>query len=335
MNVFRAIFAGLRGISNSKRLVFLHIPRTGGSNLWHSCAHSWAENSDSLWILDLHHESRARFGNPNHASNVISVFRKLISEDKRNLFIHHHTNFGIWRLLGTSFDYFTMLRDPVERYISNYFHSLRCYYNVTNEMQCSIKDNFYKAQIAGKAILNQKIDGADKIDLTSVIPFSQMPDESFEIFLKLEVLGIPLYSREALVKFISLMPDWQNLYFHLFHFYFNNTKETINNPSSQIQINEQAVNTLAKTMRKHFAAIFFSNEDAMSYLEKYFDLSLCKKNVLPNAAARPDLGDMDSLRQILSPNFRWDYELLLRINKPSPYQDSMNGLRIPEKLISN
>lgn len=217
VNIFRTIWNRLHGISNSRRLVFIHVPRTGGSNLWHSCAHSWTKKNDSFWVLDLYHESRMRFGNPYHTDKVISIFRKSISEDKRNLFIHHHTNFGVWRLLGTNFDYFTMLRDPVERYISNYFHSLRCYYNVTNEIQCNIKDSFFKAHAAAKVILNQKINDANNLYLRSVIPFSQMPDESFEIFLKLEALGIPLYSREALVEFISLLPDWQNLYFRLFH----------------------------------------------------------------------------------------------------------------------
>lgn len=73
-------------------------------------------------------------------------------------------------------------------------------------------------------------------------------------------------------------------------------------------------------MKKHFAAIFFSNEDAMLYLEKYFGLSLCKKNVFPNAAERPDLGDMDSLREILRPNFKWDYSLLQHISKTSRFR---------------
>lgn len=46
----------------------------------------------------------------------------IVPPNLERCFIHQHTSFGLWRMLGSDLTYFTILRDLVERAISYYFN---------------------------------------------------------------------------------------------------------------------------------------------------------------------------------------------------------------------
>lgn len=99
-------------MSHTRRLIFLHVPKTAGSSM--------------RGILYMNYKKSQIFlaremwkGNPN--------FHHLTDEQKRDiLLLMGHMPFGLHRFLpGESFEYFTLLREPVDRIISLYKHIQR------------------------------------------------------------------------------------------------------------------------------------------------------------------------------------------------------------------
>jgi len=94
-------------------LIFLHIPKAGGTTL-----HGIIERQyDPSCIFSID-------GTRIHES--IREFTELPEEERgRLLVLKGHMSFGLHRLLPRSFSYITMVRNPVERVISNYYFLLR------------------------------------------------------------------------------------------------------------------------------------------------------------------------------------------------------------------
>jgi hypothetical protein len=308
----------------SKRLLFVHVPRTGGSNLWYSCAYSWVDKNETINFLDLYHESLTRFGSINHASEVVSILADRFSASKIDMMIHHHNGFGIWRLLGADFDYCTLLRDPLERYISWYFHSLQRYYDVDwDSMNYRMKDEMRHTMGATSDVL-QNMANHPKGPLPHIhsIAANLMPDEpgdsllkmdSFGTFVQMETLGINLLSRESLAEYLSRVPALHDFYCRMFCIYFCAAREVPDSLLPPIAIEGKFVANLADIMRRHFNKIAFSMEEAMAYVEQYFGLKLVERNKMPYSARRTVLENIDALKASLRPFFARDYELLERL----------------------
>ena len=99
--------------SPSQTLIFLHIPKTAGTTLHQ--------------IMDRHYSLDQIFWV--HATQVaesITAFKNL-PEEKRQQFqlIKGHMGFGLHQYVSQPCTYFTLLRDPVKRIISHYYHVLR------------------------------------------------------------------------------------------------------------------------------------------------------------------------------------------------------------------
>ncbi len=103
---------------NSKVFVFCHIPRTGGSSIWHDLA-KFAGNG--LNVYDLFYETGQRYG------GNLNCTRTVLHEDciklsipmNYRLVVHHHIHIRVGDLFQVRRPvYFTYIRDPLSRFVS-------------------------------------------------------------------------------------------------------------------------------------------------------------------------------------------------------------------------
>jgi hypothetical protein len=102
-----------------KNRVFVHVPRTGGSSVWHSLAH--LAPRFSVGVIDIYYQCQLNGGTLAGAKDVVRDIRREIG-DAPCLF-HHHTSepvYDVFSLKDTIFA--TVLRDPVDRFISAVVH---------------------------------------------------------------------------------------------------------------------------------------------------------------------------------------------------------------------
>ena len=102
-----------------RNFVFFHIPRTGGSSIWHSLAHLAA--SRGLAVCDIYHECRQRGCTLAGAKDVVREARLALG-DAPCLF-HHHTAEAAMLVFDRRESLLaTVLRDPVDRMVSEVVH---------------------------------------------------------------------------------------------------------------------------------------------------------------------------------------------------------------------
>ena len=103
---------------NVEHLVFFHIPRTGGSSVWHALA----EKADlqGIPIIDLYHEAGQIFSDSSKTLEAISDRQRLLRQ--RTCLIHHHTDTKIQNYFDGTPHYATIVRDPFDRFISDIKH---------------------------------------------------------------------------------------------------------------------------------------------------------------------------------------------------------------------
>lgn len=100
---------------SDKTLIFLHILKTGGTTL----------NVILESYFPLEH-SFATFPNRRHPDGSLAGFRALNDMQKANIdLLTGHMGFGLHEELPRPAIYITMLRDPVERVVSRYYHEKR------------------------------------------------------------------------------------------------------------------------------------------------------------------------------------------------------------------
>lgn len=100
--------------------IFFHIPRTAGSSIWHGLAHlAAASNMD---IIDIYHWSLKKYSDLSQSSNVLTAMQPL-SNDRERIFHHHYPDY-ILNFIDEPV-MATIVRDPVERFISDIFHYKR------------------------------------------------------------------------------------------------------------------------------------------------------------------------------------------------------------------
>lgn len=94
-----------------KTIIFVHIPKTGGTTF------------DQLIKRQYKPESLFLF---NNVQESLAKFRQLTEVEKRDIkFIQGHMRFGLHKEFPQPCTYMTILRDPVDRIISLYYYALR------------------------------------------------------------------------------------------------------------------------------------------------------------------------------------------------------------------
>ncbi|MDE8345557.1 MAG: sulfotransferase family 2 domain-containing protein [Acidocella sp.] len=112
-------------ITDRMAVVFFHIPRTGGSSLWHSL--SRLAGLHQIPAYDLYDHSRILTGSPYHTLQALADLMPRAGQPHAPGIFHHHTRQNITAILSTDeHQYVTIIRDPVERLVSeiSYLHSL-------------------------------------------------------------------------------------------------------------------------------------------------------------------------------------------------------------------
>ncbi len=106
--------------------VFYHIPRTSGSTIWHSLAQKAI--NQQFQVVDLYSSSIEKYQSPFCANKVLSDLTKITDMSSKKMIIHHHTRQNITRHLNPEeHKYMTIIRDPIERLISEVYHMKQIY----------------------------------------------------------------------------------------------------------------------------------------------------------------------------------------------------------------
>ena len=92
-------------------ILFLHLPKTGGSTLRSIVRRQC--RPEALYEVHLPHATPAE----------LEAFGRTVSDD--GAIIQGHFRFGLHQFLPHECTYITLVRDPVDRLISNYYHALR------------------------------------------------------------------------------------------------------------------------------------------------------------------------------------------------------------------
>jgi len=148
---------------DARHLVFYHIPRTGGSSIWHALAASAA--GAEVPVVDLFHHAREDYGSSDCVYNVLTERQKLLRE--RSALIHLHTPHNISYFFEEfNILYATIVRDPVDRFISDVCHLRRTLSNMADaERQTLItsarwQTAFADAMLAGNAPIDALLEMA-------------------------------------------------------------------------------------------------------------------------------------------------------------------------------
>lgn len=117
--------------SPTQTLIFLHIPKTAGTTLHQ--------------IMDRHYRlDQIYWVHATQVAESITAFKQF-PEEKRQQFklIKGHMGFGLHQYVSQPCTYFTLLRDPVKRIISHYYHVLRTpnhyLHQIVTEKQMDLK----------------------------------------------------------------------------------------------------------------------------------------------------------------------------------------------------
>lgn len=103
---------------NKKHIIFLHIPKTGGTTLRDIFSRQYKKN-ESILTKTI-----------SESENII----KELDEGKKQqiLMIQGHMQFGLHRFFNNKFKYFSMMRDPIKRVLSQYTYYQRLKNNPYN-----------------------------------------------------------------------------------------------------------------------------------------------------------------------------------------------------------
>ena len=291
----------------------MHVPRTGGTNVWHSAAHSWGSETGDIGFIDLHHEALTRLRDPSAEPEAIQTILPYFLSDDKDLFIHHHTRARLWRIFGDAVDYMVLLRDPVERYLSHYCYSMNFYFEIDPATsQCRLRD-VARSTYSVEQILRKMAFPETGSLYNSILQAALPPDYFFDAFLTVRSKH-DLCSPEAISLFLDLNPVLCDYYTRYFAGYFG-CHDGRENPVIHPEIvNAGTIDVLASLMHQHYDAILWSPEEAKSHLEGYFGREMTKRNEFRNAAFRP-FTVTDELRASLRARFTLDYELIDRLKR--------------------
>jgi hypothetical protein len=100
---------------NTKHLVFFHIPKTGGSSVWHALAK--IATLQKIPVIDLYHDAIVKYSNSSKTLEAIGDIQKYLRN--HTCLIHHHTEIKIHNYFDASPHCATIVRDPFERFVSH------------------------------------------------------------------------------------------------------------------------------------------------------------------------------------------------------------------------
>jgi hypothetical protein len=118
VSILQQRLANLEASSNP--LFFFHLAKTGGSSIWHTLIDLASAGNPPVPVIDLYHHARNDQHTVTGVYKVLLQFKELL-QNKRVL-IHHHTNHPVGFFFDRQPIYTTIIRDPVDRFISEINH---------------------------------------------------------------------------------------------------------------------------------------------------------------------------------------------------------------------
>jgi len=277
--------------------VFVHVPRTAGSSVWHQLAYQGAD--EQIGIYDIYHESIQRYGIPGCADRFLAdVLRQI---DVPECFFHHHSRDSIFELFADYDSVFaTLLRDPVDRFVSDVFHFRR----------------FFRSAAAGRLTAEITESWSDKFT-------SSLTDEDLPV--------------RKLLDCAVREPNFQNFYMQFFSSMClgDARRYTVNSPPPEYSTDK--IRTLAAEIRRRFQVIgwFGSLQSSFSEIQNAFLLpadSAPLTNTINIGHDKPRLSPREWRRYASA--FEADYQLLDELRSLTPSQKSeRQRLRLCRRFI--
>ncbi|MDQ6632935.1 MAG: sulfotransferase family 2 domain-containing protein [Verrucomicrobiota bacterium] len=169
---------------SDKTLIFLHIPKAGGSTLTRIIAQNYPGESRFLIVPD------SEFSPEN--------FRKFPDEQKRKYrAVTGHCVFGIHKYIPQPTTYITMLRDPVARVISNFHHVRRTPEHPLHQKVNSAKMTLEDYVTSG---INPQLDNGQVRQLSGVEISSEFGNCTSEMLTEAQENLVQFFSVTALME---------------------------------------------------------------------------------------------------------------------------------------
>lgn len=195
-------------INEEKPLIFLHIPKAGGTTLNRIISRQYKNNT----IFDI--------GARPHEN--LQKFEKLSKMEKDKIrYLHGHVPFGLFdKSLPVTPNYITMLRDPVDRIVSFYYHILsrpgNSLYDEIKSKNISLKD-FVSSDLSLHFTNGQTrfISGVEDVD--PILGNKPITEDILNIAKKniteqFTAVGITERFDESLILFQNIL-GWKNVYY--------------------------------------------------------------------------------------------------------------------------
>jgi hypothetical protein len=264
--------------------VFVHVPRTAGSSIWHHLAYQGAD--EGIGVYDIYHESLQKFGVPGCSDRFLADDIRQI--DLSSCLFHHHSRESVFEHFAAHETVFaTLLRDPVDRFISDVFHFRRVFRNA-----------------AASGRLADHITRSWSEHFTSSLCQADLPDGE-------------------LLKRAARERTFQNFYVQFFATMCWNVPqaESLNSPVPSYT--SQEIHQLAQDIRRHFQVIgwFGTLQQSLSDIQAAFQMSsggMPLTHTINKGHDRPLIGPAQRLRY--SAAFEADYQLLDELRALTPFQ---------------
>lgn len=199
-------------LTQEQSVIFLHIPKTAGSTISSIIERSYPQKAiSSQYQIDRIREF------------------KNIPESQRKQFqlIRGHFFFGIHQLLPQPCTYFTFLRDPVERVISDYYyirrHENHPFHQTVISQQMSLEDLIIRGEYHPDNCQTRYLSGIGKM----IVPHGQSTQEMLELAKKnirehFSMVGLVEDFDKSLLLLQKIF-GWKNI----FYIIRNKTKERL------------------------------------------------------------------------------------------------------------
>jgi hypothetical protein len=180
-----------------KSLIFLHIGKTGGTSLRHMLQSLFAED-----------EQLVIYERPPHVT--LKDFRALSIDERRKIkLVCGHFPFGIHKDLPNPSTYVTLVRHPVLRVISIYYH----HYTKPNE---NLYERIHKENISLRDFVTAGLDARVENGMTRVIsglraPFGTTTEEMLDCAMDniqehFSLVGVTEYYEDSLLRLKAALP---------------------------------------------------------------------------------------------------------------------------------
>lgn len=279
-------------------LVFVHVPRCGGSNLWTALNDTAGAVPGRLALFDAFAEPLLEWGSCDGGWQLGRMIAERRLRSTAPMVVHQHGAFGLHhRLAGLSCRYFTLLREPGDRFLSSVQHMHRLLVHELAGRARGRSGNWLEMETAG--VMAQAAGGMSRVEREVAALYRFAPS----------VLTVLREARAA-----------SNYYVRMFCHYFHAKHEAA--PGFGFVpdlcdgvLSEAGVAVLAEGMARHFCHIGRTEtfRATAAWLEAACGMPLAGLDRFRNSSG---CAGGRLLRLLVAPYFHWDRRLLSALATP-------------------